>query len=136
MQRRLLPAATVQINGHLAVHVLLSPAFNTDAPASSPTLALCYFDNICSAEELNYCLLRAGSTTIKSGFDSLRRLKIFLFYKAPRCSLKTIEFHIQRLTTALPLSKTDERVKLTTQIGLVPNLRMQGAIPALLYTPS
>ena len=50
MQRRLLPAATVQINGSLAVHVLLSPELNNDAPALSPTLALCYFDNICSAE--------------------------------------------------------------------------------------
>jgi hypothetical protein len=27
-------------------------------------------------------------------------------------------------------------VKLATQIGLVPSLRMQGAVPALLYTPS
>jgi hypothetical protein len=136
MQRRLLPAATVQINGSLAVHLLLSPALNTDAPASSPTLALCYFDNICSAEELNYSLLRAGLTTIKFGFDSLGRLKTFLFYRASRRSLKTTEFHIQRVTTALPVGKRDERVKLATQIGLVPSLRMQGAVPALLYTPS
>jgi len=131
-----MPVTTAQINGSLAVQVLLSPPLNTDAPTLSPTPALCYSDNIRSAEWLNYSLLRAGLTTIKSGFDSLRRLKTFLISKASIRPLKTTGFHIQRVTTALPAGKTDESVKLTTQIGLVPSLGMQGAVPALLHTLS